>query len=292
MTNRDSQQINPGITTKLIVSKDSFKTKLRERIKIGEEILNRQIETDKQFENALNDFGVWSDYNSELLKQSFNVENNEYKEAYDFINLSEEEEPFGSSSFHDDIIDFREDVRMELVNLNQLVSKVELLKTSIMEKDYLAETSSKKTNLKDVFIVHGHNNEVKTEVARTLEKLELIPIILHEQPNQGKTIIEKFESHSNVGFAIVLMTDDDYGKAKTDNDLSERARQNVILELGYFIGKLGRSKVCPLYTRGVELPSDLHGLLYVEIDQSESWKMRLVKELKAAGYNVDANKVI
>jgi predicted nucleotide-binding protein len=144
----------------------------------------------------------------------------------------------------------------------------------------------------DIFIVHGHNNEVKINVARTLEKLGLNPIILHEQPNSGRTIIEKFEEHSNVGFAIILLTDDDLGKAKKEENLNQRARQNVILELGYFIGKLGRNKVCPLYIKGIELPSDLYGLLYLELDSTEHWKINMTKELKAAGYKVDVNKII
>ena len=146
--------------------------------------------------------------------------------------------------------------------------------------------------MQDVFVVHGHNNEIKIDVARTLEKLGLNPIILHEQPNNGKTIIEKFEAYSNVGFAIVLLTDDDEGKGKKETDFKLRARQNVILELGYFIGRLGRNKVCPLYSRGVDLPTDISGVLYIEIDQGDTWKIRMVKELKAAGYDVDANKII
>ena len=125
-----------------------------------------------------------------------------------------------------------------------------------------------------------------------IEKLGLEAIILHEQPNSGKTIIEKFEEHSDVSFAIVLLTDDDFGKGKKDDNLNIRARQNVILELGYFIGKLTRNKVCPLYTSGVELPSDLHGLLYIEIDQEESWKFKLAKELKATGFDIDVNKIL
>jgi predicted nucleotide-binding protein len=147
-------------------------------------------------------------------------------------------------------------------------------------------------NNNNVFIVHGHNNEIKVNVARTLEKLGLNPIILHEQANAGKTIIEKFEKHSDVGFAIILLTDDDFGKAKNEDNLNARARQNVIIEMGYFIGRLGRERVCPLYTKGVELPSDLYGLLYTEIDSSEHWKIKMAKELKAAGYEIDVNKII
>ena len=88
------------------------------------------------------------------------------------------------------------------------------------------------------------------------------------------------------------MTDDDEGKLKTELDLKSRARQNVVLELGYFIGKLGRDRVLPLHTEGVELPSDIHGLLYVPIDKADTWKFALVKELKAAGYSVDANSIL
>jgi predicted nucleotide-binding protein len=100
---------------------------------------------------------------------------------------------------------------------------------------------------------------MKESVARFLEKLDLRPIILHEQPNKGRTVIEKFEAHSDVGFAVVLLTPDDVGGlASSPDKLSRRARQNVILELGYFIGKLGRAKVCALYKEGVEIPSDIH----------------------------------
>lgn len=144
----------------------------------------------------------------------------------------------------------------------------------------------------NIFIVHGHNISIQQTVARTIEKLDLNPIILQEQPNEGKTIIEKFEYHSDVGFAIVLLTDDDEGKAKNEKDLKMRARQNVVLELGYFIGKLTRSRVLPLYSEGVELPNDIHGLLYTPLDKSGNWKFAIVKELKAAGYSVDANKLL
>lgn len=91
----------------------------------------------------------------------------------------------------------------------------------------------------------------------------------------------------------MLLTDDDIGNSKNNLVLNKRARQNVILELGYFIGKLGRSKVAPIYEKGVELPSDMKGIIYTEYDnKSNNWKFNLVKELKEAGYEVDANKII
>lgn len=147
-------------------------------------------------------------------------------------------------------------------------------------------------NFKDIFIVHGHNDEIKHSVARLLDKLKLNPIILNEQSDEGLTIIEKFEKHSNVSFAVVLLTWDDYGSTKSSEKHNKRARQNVILELGYFIAKLGRKNVLPLYESEVELPSDISGVLYTKIDDSENWKFRVVKELKTAGFNVDANDIL
>jgi predicted nucleotide-binding protein len=159
-----------------------------------------------------------------------------------------------------------------------------------------------------VFVVHGHDGKLKTQVARFLERLELEPIILHEQADRGLTIIEKFEKHSDVSFAVVLLTPDDVGgladaKGSTgsflptllhkdeDTKLKSRARQNVIFEFGFFLGKLGRSNVCGLYCEGVELPSDYSGVLYTKIDAEGAWQYKLVKELKAAGLDVDANRL-
>ncbi len=116
---------------------------------------------------------------------------------------------------------------------------------------------------------------------------------MHEQPNTGKTIIEKFEHYSNVSFAIVLLTPDDIGAAKDDqSNKKQRARQNVILELGYFLGKLGRDRVCALYKSDVEIPSDYKGVLFIPMDDKGAWKMLLAKEIKQAKIDVDLNKAI
>jgi predicted nucleotide-binding protein len=144
----------------------------------------------------------------------------------------------------------------------------------------------------EVFVVHGRDEAVKESVARFLEKLHLHPIILHEQPNKGRTIIEKFEGHSDVGFAVVLLTPDDVGElASSTGEHPPRARQNVILELGYFLGKLGRARVCVLHMHGLEIPSDILGVLYVPYDADNGWRLKLAKELKAAGMPVDLNRV-
>ena len=144
-----------------------------------------------------------------------------------------------------------------------------------------------------VFVIHGRDEGTKQTVARFLERLSLKPVILHEQPNEGRTIIEKFEDHAHVGFAVVLLTPDDVGSLKNEKtNLKVRARQNVIFEFGYFIGKLGRRRVCALVKGHVEKPSDYDGVIYIPLDDSDGWKMRLIRELKTAGFEVDANKAI
>lgn len=142
---------------------------------------------------------------------------------------------------------------------------------------------------KKVFIVHGHAEAVNQEVARTIEKLGLEAIILREQPNSGKTIIEKFEEYAkDVNFAVILLTADD----KIEGEDTFRARQNVIFEMGYFMGALGRPNVMCMLQENVEKPGDIDGVVYTMIDKAGMWKYSLVKELKACGYDVDANKVL
>jgi predicted nucleotide-binding protein len=143
-----------------------------------------------------------------------------------------------------------------------------------------------------VFIVHGHDEVAKQQAARLVETLGLRAVILHEQPNKGRTIIEKFESHANAAFAIVLLTPDDFGGVKSDpSKVHDRARQNVVLELGFFFGKLGRGRVCALLKGHVEKPSDIDGILYVAMDDKGAWRLDVAKEMRAAGLSVDLNKL-
>jgi len=145
-----------------------------------------------------------------------------------------------------------------------------------------------------VFIVHGHDGEAREAVARFVASIGLYPVILHEQPSSGQTIIEKLETHGNVSFAIVIFTPDDLGA--TGNTippvLKARARQNVVLELGYFIGMLGRKRVCVLYNSEIELPSDMLGVVYVPYDSSGSWRLGLARELRAAGFEIDTERLL
>jgi hypothetical protein len=151
----------------------------------------------------------------------------------------------------------------------------------------------RKSGGKKVFVVHGRDEAIKQSVARLLETLECEPVILHERPNLGATLVEKFETNAEqADFAVVLLTPDDVGHIGGEpHGASPRARQNVIFELGYFLGRLGRKYVCALYSDGVTLPSDFGGIVYVPLDSSGAWRLTLTREMKAAGLEIDLNKV-
>ena len=143
-----------------------------------------------------------------------------------------------------------------------------------------------------IFIVHGQDDGTKHTVARFLEKLGLEPVILHEQPNRGRTIITKFlEESDRVGFAVVLMTPDDHGKPAHAETWHSRARQNVVFELGYFIGRLQPERVVALVKGQIERPSDFDGVVYIALDKDD-WRNLLAKEIRAAGIEFDASKVL
>lgn len=157
------------------------------------------------------------------------------------------------------------------------------------------DTASTGTSLDNtkVFIVHGHDDAAKLSVARFIEQMNFKPIILHEQASGGKTIIEKIESYTDVGFGVVLYTPCDVGgKATTGPKLEKRARQNVVFEHGFLTAKLGRHNVCALVKGVIETPNDISGVVYVPLDEHDAWKMKLAKEMQNAGYKIDMNKVL
>lgn len=148
-----------------------------------------------------------------------------------------------------------------------------------------------------IFVVHGRDDGAKDSVARFLSLLGLEPVILQEMPNNGRTIIEKFEDFSDVGFAIVLCTPDDVGALASETDsLKRRPRQNVIFEWGFFVGKLGRGSVAALIKDDEDgqepvRPSDYDGVMHYPMRAERQWKMDVLKELQSAGYDVDANRI-
>lgn len=170
-------------------------------------------------------------------------------------------------------------------HIEETLVEIEGIKSSVENRGIEMGESTKTIQTNKVFIVHGHDEEAKLKVELFIRKLSLEPIVLSDKANEGKTIIEKLEKYTDVDFGIVLYTPCD----KTTEGKS-RARQNVILEHGFLMSKLGRSRVCALMKGDVEKPSDIDGIVYISMDNN-NWEFDVVRELKGAGYEADANNL-
>ena len=272
----------------LLTTISNFKSKLDKRISLGLVLIERIDKKQEAFEVLNKKMNTWDDYNKEFLKQAFDDPNNEYWESY--INAGYTH--FGdikSEVKGDFYLTLRGLIQDKLDDLNNLNNKAELIK-SIDKTE--SKTKSQELSKEEVFIVHGHDEEAKAKTARFIQKLGFKPIILHEQASSGKTIIEKIESYSNVGFGIVLYTPCDVGSVKRASlELKKRARQNVVFEHGFLIGKIGRKNVCALVKGDIETPNDISGVVYITMDNGEGWEFQIAKEMKKSGYTVDMNKL-
>ena len=277
----------PASDPELRVSHEEATRRISERIALGEELLKRQLQGAEQLEEASNERDRWNNYNAELLKRLFTT----HKFADDYLSWAGMFAVGGSYSWQEKLQAHREDLRDRINRLNTVHDCIELVPVAgDIRPTALSVGRPKRTN--KIFVVHGHDEGARESIARFLEKLGLQAIILHEQASAGKTIVEKLEHYAGVDFAVVLLTPDDVGgpKMATGSDLKPRARQNVVLELGLFVGKLGRDKVCALYKGGqLELPSDYLGVVYVALDDGDGWRLRLARELRTAGFDVDMN---
>jgi predicted nucleotide-binding protein len=306
---------------KLKKPRELVENKIKEQIKKGtESFLTYNNNFDKSIIYGIlpalkEKYGNWEKYNRQLIKTYFS--DNEILEEYIneseaefciseqyekdkiyiteniYFDVGEEEVEVSSKQQNEvgldiafcDAQNIKNRVQLKIQKLHGLITLLDL-SDGENNMDTLDVISNNK-----VFIVHGHDESAKDKAELTLKNLGLTPIILHQQANEGKTIIEKFEKHSDVGFAVILLTPDDVG-GKDEDSLQPRARQNVIAELGYFVAKLGRERVFPLKKAEVEIPSDFAGVLYTEMDNTGKWQFDLVRELKAVGFAVDANKLI
>jgi predicted nucleotide-binding protein len=269
----------------LAVPRDKARSEIGQQIEKGQNLLVSEVRTGADLERLHTDLTKWTSYIEELLNRYFTngslAEDFKHKEGAIYMNAS-------SSMRLRSMLDT---IKLRVTNLESVVERLPLIPESVGVHTTLPLRVGTPVEGRSVFVVHGHNEAVRERVSRFLTKLELNPIILHEQANRGMTLIEKFEAHSDVGFAVVLLTFDDVGAVKDKADkLEPRARQNVILELGYFVGKIGRNRVCALYEKGVELPSDYDGVVYVALEGD--WELRLGREIKAAEINIDLNKAL
>jgi len=174
--------------------------------------------------------------------------------------------------------------------VGESVSPVEELPTSVDPKHKMLKRSGPKAIERpmNIFLVHGHDDAARDTVDLFVRRTTgIAPIVLMMQPSRGDTVIEKFEAYAETtSYALILMTPDDLGNAKLSaegGDLNLRPRQNVVFEFGYFVKSLGRANVAALIAPGVEKPSDLAGLVYINYSQTSDWKEELRREMKAAG---------
>lgn len=263
-------------------------TRIREQIEKGRQFLQLQITNDEQLSEATAQRSKWTDYYRDLMRRIVDTEDLARSLTPGVVLLG------GRLSLQGRIQLFYSDTQDRLNRLESVLGRLDLIpESSEIAGPSRSSASVSRQPSRKVFIVHGHDEEAKHAVARLIEKLGLEAVILHEQPNEGRTIIEKFEDYSDVGFAVVLLTPDDVGASISHRDnLNERARQNVILELGFFIGKLGRSRVCALHKGNLELPADYSGVLWLQMDPVGGWHLQLAKEMKGAGLDIDVNKLL
>lgn len=283
---------------KLTMSRNDARARLLARSSIGKQFNSDLVaafnsgssgdysEQRRVFDRTSSEYQAWRDYNSELLRRMFT--SSEYRTQY--LQSSSEVTIYGQN-VTERAGQLSKRIVPELQTLDSIVDRLELIDEFVES----AATTMKSLGEKNVFIVHGHDIQAQQTVARFLERCQIKPIILADQPDGGDTIIEKFEREaSKASFAVVLLTADDVGQSNAEassvpDSLRPRARQNVILELGYFVGFLGRKRVCALKKGQIELPSDYVGVVYTDMDLAEGWKVRLARELTYAGFDIDLN---
>ena len=277
----------------LAVPREEARARLVDRIERGRELSQIPINSPESFESAKHDYQKWSAFNTELLKQLFTSDALSKEYAWWGIAVVS----MGRESLGQMIAKHQEDLTEKLRRLDSIVERLELyplspkLQVAAASQQNLAAPT---TRSKKVFVVHGRDELSKTSLEVFLHEIGLEPIVLHRQADQGQTIIEKFERHADVGYAFVLLTPDEVAYLAEEESVPDsernkerRARPNVIFEFGYFVGRLGRSRVCCVYTGDVALPSDIHGMIYKRFHTSiDEVAYGIIKDLKAAGYGV------
>jgi predicted nucleotide-binding protein len=253
------------------------------RIDRGNQILGSLPSSITELSSSADEEKKWRDFNFDLLRAAFTSDAiaREYRGAIP-IDVTKYER-----------IDYDHLQNRIAVQMSKLESVLERL-ALYPEPGAQSTVAAIAEDRSKVFVVHGRDEGALQAMARFLGTIGLEAIVLREQPDQGYTTIEKFEARaSEVGFAVALLTPDDLGGLVAASEQAARARQNVIFELGYFVGSLGRGRVCLLRKGDVEIPSDLFGVIYTDFDHpAEGWKVKLARELKAAGFKFAADKVL
>lgn len=291
----------------LIITSTEFEELIHAQIRKGSILLQRNIQEDSttiintrtryifkskeydkvEIQKFLSDYKKWDTFNRDLISYSFDETDTPQSYCGEYGRTGNPSNLLGEDMAEE----IKHQISEKITYLESLIERIPLMSSKVAKVGDQPVLNDHITS-NDVFIVHGHDNELKQEVARFLSDMGFNPIILHERPNTGKTIIEKIEDFSNVCFGIVLYTPCDKGGVNTseDDSLKPRARQNVVFEHGYLMGKLGRERVCALIKDEVEKPGDIDGVIYVPYDRNGAWKNGIAKEMKANGltFNIDA----
>lgn len=279
----------PAGPTRLTVARSQVAAELEERIASGEAIGGRPISSPTELKALKDEYYTWHEYNERLLKSRFTTEEVEQEYAGSVFGFG------GYTSFAQESRQFGEDLSRHIRKLRSIKGQLGLYEEPAVQPPIPpARIAAEAGGPTTIFVVHGHDEGRKSEVTVFLRQVARPEVVvLHEKASQSRTIIEKFEAHaSHAAYAVVLLTGDDEGGPAGSNEQKRRARQNVVFELGFFIGALGRSRVTVLYEEDVELPSDVTGVLYVRLDAKGSWKFELARELKEAQIEVDLNNAI
>jgi len=274
----------PASEPELTVPPDRLATALSDRIAKGGQLAIRPVSTKNDVEKLRNDYYSWDEYNITLIRRSFSTSQpaDQYHQLVLFAP--------SPATLEADYKYAVEDIMSSVRRLKSLLERLPLFYVQGPLKE--SQRPAPSADAQDVFVVHGHDDATRNAVSRFIQQITgREPVILHEQPNSGLTVIEKFEQHArSTGFAVILLTGDDEGKTLGTETLALRARQNVVLELGFFVSALGRQRVAALHEAGVELPSDISGMLYTSLESD--WKMELAREMRAAGLDVDLNMAL
>jgi predicted nucleotide-binding protein len=265
-------------------------------MELGQAFLSRSIASSEDYDSVDKEYRKWNDFNVALLKQLFTTEDiaSEYK-AFSGVPVI----LMGySETFAQTVQDLRKRIDGRVHRLDSIIERIKLFPvTGVAGQSNLSISAPRSADLTEsnkVFVVHGRDDAAKANLEAFLHEIGLEPVVLHRQADEGLTVIEKFEKHSDVRYAFILLTPDEVaylvsesGRADADRDKELRARPNVIFEWGYFVGKLGRPRVCCISTGDVIVPSDMNGLVTKRYRSSvDEVAYNIIKDLKAAGYKL------
>lgn len=280
----------------LRVPRTQAEGRLSERMKLGRSFIEQQVGSHADYDLLQKEYRKWDVFNSELLKQLFTTD--DLADEYSATTLG----PMIIGGYHEETLGkkigkLKEQFDRKVHRLDSIVDRLELyaVASNVNDTQEVAPANLKtRSETNKVFIVHGRDDAAKANLEAFVREIGLEPIVLHRQADGGLTVIEKFEKHSDVGYAFILLTPDELAylasessRPEADRAIERRARPNVIFEWGYFVGKLGRPRVCCISTGNVDLPSDMHGLVTKRYQSSvEEVGYSIIKDLKAAGYKV------